>query len=107
MIKAKKILEAFSKRSLNCSLDSNFVKTVKSVCEEGISAVSGEFSGDKKFIKQVEKDVMDLISYATTLEKMSKNSVEYIGSTAQFNYNKIKSALSKLNSKFLDLPNIK
>ena len=72
MIKAKKILEAFSKRSLNCSLDSNFVKTVKSVCEEGISAVSGEFSGDKKFIKQVEKDVMDLISYATTLEKKKK-----------------------------------
>lgn len=107
MTKVGKILESLSKRNLNCSLDKDFLKKVKSVGTDGIQAVSNEFADNKKFIKQVEKDVMDLISYAAELEKMAKKSVEYIGSDAQFNYNKLKSALSKLHSKFLDLPNIK
>ena len=107
MTKAGKILESLSKRNLNCSLEKDFVKKVKSVGTEGIQAVSNEFAGNKKFIKQVEKDVMDLVSYAAEMEKLAKKSVEYIGSDAQLNYNKLKSALSKLHSKFLDLPDIK
>lgn len=107
MTKVGKILESLSKRNLNCSLDKDFVKKVKSVGTNGIQAVSNEFAGNKKFIKQVEKDVMDLISYAAELEKMAKKSIEYIGSDAQFEYNKLKSALSKLHSAFLDLPDIK
>ena len=107
MTRVGKILESLRKRNLNCSLEKDFVKKVKSVASAGVSVVSDEFKDNKNFIKQVEKDVMDLISYAAELEKMAKNSVEYIGSDAQFNYNKLKSALSKLHSKFLDLPDIK
>ena len=88
-------------------MNNTFLAKARSVGTEGVLAVYEEFPNNKKFTKQVEQDVMDLVSYAAELEKMAKKSIEYIGSDAQFNYNKLKSALSKLHSKFLDLPDIK
>lgn len=88
-------------------MENDFLAKARSIGTVGVLAVYEEFPNDKKFTKQVEQDVMDLVSYAAELDKMAKKSIEYIGSDAQFEYNKLKSALSKLHSTFLDLPNIK
>lgn len=105
--RATKVLESLKKLKIYSSLNTDFLIQVKKVCDKGFSKVSVEFKNDKKLLNQVKGDIANLIKYASNLEKTSKSSKEYIGSKDQFEYNKLKSALSKLNSEFSKLPEIK
>lgn len=87
-------------------MENDFLAKARSVGTVGVLTVYEEFPNDKKFTKQVEQDVMDLVSYAAELDKMAKRAVEFSNSDSKIEYDKLKSKLSELHHRFKDLPNI-
>ena len=87
-------------------MENDFLAKARSIGTVGVLAVYGEFPNDKKFTKQVEQDVMDLVSYAAELDKMAKRDAEFSNSDSKIEYDKLRSKLSELHPGFKDLPNI-
>lgn len=87
-------------------MENDFLAKARSVGTVGVLAVYEEFPNDKKFTKQVEQDVMDLVSYAAELDKMAKRDAEFSNSDSKIEYDKLRSKLSELHPGFKDLPNI-